>query len=82
MACFIIHVLSKAITSASSKTWVSWNTPLLFLRKGGGEIGRRRRMSYDRGGENDKGLVCTWELAGLRCDICTRKHLFVELDSV
>ena len=27
---FIIHVLSKAITSASSKTWVSWTRHFFF----------------------------------------------------
>ena len=34
VACFIIHVYSRAFGDASQKTWMSWNTPLFFSARG------------------------------------------------
>ena len=30
VACFIIHVYTRAFGDALQKTWMSWNTPLFF----------------------------------------------------
>ena len=34
VACFIIHVYTRAFGDALQKTWMSWNTPLFFSARG------------------------------------------------